>query len=87
MQKWDSRDAILVLGCGTGELSAYLAELVGPEGKVIGVDPDKERIHLALKSHSDIKNLSFEDGVLQTSQGLARSRATLFLFSRASLDI
>ena len=28
-------DAILDLGCGTGEPSAYLAELVGPEGKVI----------------------------------------------------
>ena len=33
-------DAILDLGCGTGELSAYLAELVGAEGKVVGVDPD-----------------------------------------------
>ena len=39
-------DAILDLGCGTGELSAYLAELVGPEGKVVAVDPDKERILL-----------------------------------------
>ena len=37
-------DVILDLGCGTGELSACLAELVGPEGKIIGVDPDKERI-------------------------------------------
>ena len=37
-------DVILDLGCGTGELSAYLAELVGPRGKVIGVDPDKERV-------------------------------------------
>ena len=27
-------DTILDLGCGTGGLSAYLAELVGPEGKV-----------------------------------------------------
>ena len=35
-------DVILDLGCGTGELSAYLAELVGAEGKVIAVDPDKE---------------------------------------------
>ena len=34
-------DAILDLGCDTGELSAYLAELVGPEGKVIGVDPGR----------------------------------------------
>ena len=55
-------DAILDLGCGTGELSAYLAGLVGPEGKVIGVDPDKERIQLARKTHSEIKNLSFVDG-------------------------
>ena len=28
-------DTILDLGCGTGELSAYLAELVGTEGKVV----------------------------------------------------
>jgi len=28
-------DTILDLGCGTGELSVYLAELVGPEGKVV----------------------------------------------------
>ena len=55
-------DVILDLGCGTGELSAYLAELVGPEGKVIGVDPDKERIQLAKESHSQIENLSFVEG-------------------------
>ena len=55
-------DVILDLGCGTGELSAYLAELIGPEGKVIGVDPDKERIQLARESHSQIKNLSFAEG-------------------------
>jgi len=29
-------DVILDLGCGAGELSAYLAEPVGPEGNVIG---------------------------------------------------
>ncbi|CAH3106974.1 unnamed protein product [Porites lobata] len=52
-------DVILDLGCGTGELSAYLAELVGPEGKVIGVDPDKERIQLAKETHNQIENLSF----------------------------
>ena len=45
-------DVILDLGCCTGELSAYLAEPVGPEGKVIGVDPDKERIEMARQSHS-----------------------------------
>ena len=41
-------DVILDLGCGAGELSSYLAELVGPEGKVIGVDPDNmKRLLLA----------------------------------------
>ena len=49
-------DVILDLGCGTGELSAYLAELVGPEGKVIGVDPDKERIQLAKETQSNRKS-------------------------------
>ena len=44
-----ARDVILDLGCGTGGLSATLAKLVGSEGKVVGVDPDKERILLAQK--------------------------------------
>ena len=63
-------DAILDLGCGTGELSAYLAELVGPDGKVIGVDPDKERIQLARQSHSGIKNLSFVEGSAANFPGI-----------------
>ena len=49
-------DVILDLGCGAGELSAYLAELVGPEVKVIGVDPDKERIQLAKETQSNRKS-------------------------------
>ena len=47
-------DTILDLGCGTGELSAYLAELVGREGKVVAVDPDKERILLAQQSFGKV---------------------------------
>ncbi|XP_078376740.1 2-phytyl-1,4-naphtoquinone methyltransferase-like [Oculina patagonica] len=63
-------DAILDLGCGTGELSAYLAELVGPEGKVVGVDPDKERILLARQAHGEIKNLSFVEGSASNFPGI-----------------
>ena len=63
-------DAILDLGCGTGELSAYLAGLVGPEGRVIGIDPDKERIQLAQQSHIQITNLSFVEGSASDLPGI-----------------
>ena len=63
-------DAILDLGCGTGELSAYLAELVGPEGKVVAVDPDKERLLLAQQSFGEVKNLSFVEGSASNFPGI-----------------
>ena len=43
---------ILDLGCGTGYLSALLADCVGPEGKVVAIDPNKSRLDLAEKQHS-----------------------------------
>ena len=55
-------DIVLDLGCGTGELSAYIAELVADKGKVLGVDPDSERIKLAQSAHKRIKNLTFVEG-------------------------
>jgi len=63
-------DAILDLGCGTGELSAYLAELVGPEGFVVGVDPDVKRLNLAKETHRDIKNLSLVQGNSDNFEGM-----------------
>ena len=63
-------DAILDLGCGTGELSAYLAELVGPQGKVVAVDPDKQQILLAQQSYSEVKNLSFVEGSASNFPGI-----------------
>ena len=63
-------DTILDLGCGTGDLSAYLADLVGPEGKVVAVDPDKERILLAQQSFSEVKNLSFVEGSASNFPGI-----------------
>ena len=55
-------EAILDLGCGTGELSAYLAEVEGQEGKLVAVDHDKERLLLAQQSYGEVKNLSFVEG-------------------------
>ena len=43
---------ILDLGCGTGYHSKVLADLVGPYGKVVGIDPDTERLQLAKEKYS-----------------------------------
>jgi len=50
---------VLDLGCGTGYLASVLAQRVGPEGKVTGVDPDRERIRLAREQYGTISNLQF----------------------------
>ena len=42
----------LDLGCGTGYLAAQLCECVGPEGKVVAVDPDEERLKLAREKYA-----------------------------------
>ena len=43
---------VLDLGCGTGYLTKVLSEQVGPEGKVVAVDPDGERLKIARKEYS-----------------------------------
>ena len=42
----------LDLGCGTGYLAAQLSECVGPDGKVIAVDPDGERLKIAREKYA-----------------------------------
>ena len=49
---------LLDLGCGTGLLTSLLAERVGPNGRVVGVDPDKERIKIARKKNKH-ENITF----------------------------
>ena len=43
---------VLDLGCGTGYLTKLLSERVGPEGKVVAIDPDGERLKIASEKHS-----------------------------------
>ena len=43
---------VLDLGCGTGRLTAVLAERVGSKGHVVGIDPDKERLKTAREKNS-----------------------------------
>ena len=43
---------VLDLGCGTGHLATVLSNLVGPDGQVVAVDPDAERIKIAKRENS-----------------------------------
>ena len=42
---------VLDLGCGTGYLTKVLSEKVGPQGKVVAVDPDGERLKIAREKY------------------------------------
>jgi ubiquinone/menaquinone biosynthesis C-methylase UbiE len=44
--------SVLDLGCGTGYLTKVLSERIGPEGKVVAVDPDGERLKIAREKYS-----------------------------------
>ena len=50
---------VLDVGCGSGFITKGIAERVGPEGKVIGMDPGKELIAHARENHKSFDNLSF----------------------------
>jgi len=51
-------ERILDLGCGDGELTAHLAELV-PDGSVIGIDASKNMITSAQNNHK-AENIEFQ---------------------------
>ncbi len=53
---------ILDMGCGTGYLSSVLADHVGPNGSVLAVDPDNDRIRVAKEAYGEIDNLRFIQG-------------------------
>jgi arsenite methyltransferase len=53
---------VLDVGCGPGNLTAHIAEIVGKDGTVVGIDPSKERIALALELKKVTPNLSFYEG-------------------------
>ncbi|XP_028401779.1 juvenile hormone acid O-methyltransferase-like [Dendronephthya gigantea] len=54
-------DKVLDMGCGTGELTKYIAERVGHDGEVVGVDPDHTRIKVAHENMT-VPNASFHTG-------------------------
>ncbi|KAI0444145.1 S-adenosyl-L-methionine-dependent methyltransferase [Xylaria telfairii] len=52
---------VLDVGCGPGNLTAQIAELVGESGSVVGIDPSKERIAIAVDERTK-PNVSFQVG-------------------------
>jgi ubiquinone/menaquinone biosynthesis C-methylase UbiE len=53
-------DFVLDVGCGSGSITRGIADQVGPEGFVTGIDVSDQLIRQAQSSFSTIKNLQFE---------------------------
>lgn len=54
--------SVLDVGCGVGNLSCWLAEQVGPSGRVVAVDNDAGQVEVARQSATKkgISNIAFE---------------------------
>ncbi|WP_378735116.1 methyltransferase domain-containing protein [Nocardia brasiliensis] len=59
-------DQTVDIGCGPGDLARALAKRVGPEGRVVGVDPAPEMIDYATEHSRAVPNCRFEVGAAQT---------------------
>jgi arsenite methyltransferase len=66
---------VLDIGTGTGRLAELAAQLVGPDGHVVGIDPLESRIEIARLRQS--ANLSFDTG---RAEDLSR-------FAEATFDV
>jgi ubiquinone/menaquinone biosynthesis C-methylase UbiE len=52
--------SVLDVGCGSGAITADIAQRVGKNGKVVGIDFSRHLIEIAQKKYENIPNLSFE---------------------------
>jgi SAM-dependent methyltransferase len=53
---------ILDVGCGTGAITRGIAEAVGPNGRVVGIDSNPSLIEKARQTHGETPGLTFEIG-------------------------
>jgi len=63
-------DRVVDLGCGFGDTTQRLAELVGPEGDALGIDVSEPFIELARKEAGDaaVANIRFAVGDVQVAE-------------------
>lgn len=59
---------VLDLGCGTGYLTSILADHVGPQGKVVAIDPDVERLDMAREKYAT-SNVVYLEGTAENIPG------------------
>ena len=57
---------VLDVGCGTGAITADIANAVGPDGLVLGIDRDETLLAIANENYSGVKNLRFESADILT---------------------
>jgi ubiquinone/menaquinone biosynthesis C-methylase UbiE len=55
---------VLDVGCGAGDISLLIADLVGPTGSVIGVDADPAVLAVARSRARELPNIEFRQSVL-----------------------
>src|SRR5215469_17938927 len=60
---------VLDLGSGAGNVARLAADLVGPDGAVVGVEKDPEAVELA-RRHTGAPNVEFRVGDAQTLHGI-----------------
>jgi ubiquinone/menaquinone biosynthesis C-methylase UbiE len=51
---------VLDVGCGTGAITRGIAEAVGPDGRVLGIDIDSRLIEEARRLHGGVAALTFD---------------------------
>jgi ubiquinone/menaquinone biosynthesis C-methylase UbiE len=61
---------ILDIGCGVGDVSFQVSELVGPDGSVVGIDLDRDVLYRAEERRADrgITNVVFHEGDARSVQ-------------------
>lgn len=79
-------DHVIDVGCGIGELTSWLGEQVGPQGKVVAIDISKEQLELA-KRRAKEKNLTNIEFYEISIYDLAKLNVQFdFVYSRYVID-